>query len=108
MDEKKFSYINGLHKGRWPSFRNYEVTAAFFKEAWRVAVNQGEFEASIWVALVKYMQANVDFAHPTCQKHPLLFQGCYDILKRLKARPIALSSLSPSSLCCCPRSTFRV
>ena len=80
LDEKKYLYIQGLHRKRWPSYRNYEVCYSFYKEALHTPLS----DTTVWDSLVAWMQQNCDFGHPAAHAHAALFQGMYDIIRILK------------------------
>ena len=80
-DQKKFEYINSIFEGRWPTYRNFEICASFFRDA-RTFVLRNEDGSDgplLFDALVYRVQKECDFTHPAAKKHSVIFQNLSDI-----------------------------
>ena len=66
MEQKKLSYANSIHRGRWRSALHYEKTFRFYEAACALMYPNGE---SLWDKLKSYCLSEVDFSHASMDVH---------------------------------------
>ena len=81
MDKLKFQFIQSTHKGRWTSYRAYEICSSFYKEAQKISFGGG---VTLWTLFEKEVMDKGNLPQMTPVHDEKVMAVAYESCKALK------------------------
>ena len=92
LEHRKLTFANGLHKGRWRSYRSLEMTVNIWNQS-RSKEKMIDATTTFWDAFVDFCQRDVDFTSELINRHADIIANVYFTLKHLRGKHIAYAMM---------------